>query len=290
MSLAKCSQFIATNPYFSYNKIVLGCYGTLIKKGYHKAWNHFLLLHQQYQRNNLKKQQSNESNLIGLLLSSSETQTKLFSHQALFALNDTTPMETAQAVLLKHDRFFPVASLAAQQITATDVHGRAVAHAAPRSQGARFSICEAKIWRLVWVDQILLIWGLYVLANRDQGLPVIAAHHLGSTVEPVQQAVAHLTEMRHFFPARPQRARARQSVALALSPHVQLHCLAVENLGKRSSAGWGFGGRRERRGERGQWGGKQQKRKEKAKINQTDKLWLLTCSKLKQECFQQMTS
>lgn len=158
------------------------------------------------------------------------TQTKLFSHQALFALNNATPMETAQAVLLKHHRFFPVASLAAQQIAATDVHGRAVAHAAPRAQGARLAICKAKIWRLVRVDQILLIWGLYVLANRDQGLPVVAAHHLGSAVEPLQQAVAHLAEMRHFFPARPQRARARQSVALALSPHVQLHCLAAESL------------------------------------------------------------
>lgn len=141
-------------------------------------------------------------------------------------------MEATQAVLLEHHRFFPVASLAAQQIAAADVHGRAVAHAAPRSQGARFSICEAKIWRLVGVDQVLPVWGLYVLAHRDQGLPVVATHHLGSTVEPVQQAVAHLTEMRHLFPARTQRARARQSVALALSPHVQLHCLTAENLEK----------------------------------------------------------
>lgn len=115
-------------------------------------------------------------------------------------------MEAAQAVLLKHHRLLPVASLAAQQVTAADVHGRAVAHAPPCSQRARFPIRKAKVWRLVRVYQILLVRRLYVLADGYQGLPIVAAHHLGSTVEALQQAVAHFTEMRHLFPARAQGA------------------------------------------------------------------------------------
>lgn len=57
------------------------------------------------------------------------TETELLSDQTLFALNHATPVETTQAVLLKHDSFLPVAPLAAEQITSTDVHGRAVTHA-----------------------------------------------------------------------------------------------------------------------------------------------------------------
>lgn len=152
-------------------------------------------------------------------------ETQLFSDRALFALDHATPVETTQAVLLKHHRFLPVASLAAQQVAAADIHGRAVAYAAPRPQRTRFPVGEAEIGRLVRVDQVLLVGGFDVLANGDQGLAVVAPHHLGRPVEALQQAVAHLAEVRHLFPACAQGARARQSVALALCPHVELHRL-----------------------------------------------------------------
>lgn len=158
------------------------------------------------------------------------TETKLFSNQALFALDDTTPVETTQAVLLKHHCFFSVASFAAQQITATYVHGCAVAYTPLCSQWSRFSICKTEIRRLVRVDQILLVRWLYILADGDQGLAVIAAHHFGSAVEPLQQAVTHFAEMGHLFPACAQGARAWQSMALALSPHVELYCLIGERV------------------------------------------------------------
>ncbi|TNN88774.1 hypothetical protein EYF80_001106 [Liparis tanakae] len=45
-----------------------------------------------------------------------------------------------------------------------------------------------KIGRLVGVDQILPVWRLDVLADGDQGLAVVAAHHLGGAVEALQQA------------------------------------------------------------------------------------------------------
>lgn len=67
-------------------------------------------------------------------LSSSVTETKLFTDKAFLALNYTTPVETTQTVLLKHHCFLPVATLAAQQVTAADVHGCAVAYASPRSE------------------------------------------------------------------------------------------------------------------------------------------------------------
>lgn len=134
------------------------------------------------------------------------TETKLFLDQALFALDHTTPVETTQTVLLKHHCFLPVAALTAQQVTPADVHGCAIAHAPPCPQRTSFPICKAEIGRLVRVDQILFIWRLYILANRDQGLAIVAAHHFGSAVEALQQAVAYLTEMWHLFPACSQGA------------------------------------------------------------------------------------
>lgn len=167
--------------------------------------------------------------LTALNLSSSLTETQLFSDQAFLALNHATPVETTQAVLLEHHCFLPVAALAAEQVAAADVHGRAVAYAPPRSQRASFSICDTEIRRLVRVDQVLLVRRLYVLADRDQGLAVVAAHHLGGAVETLKEAVAYLPEMRHLLPARAQGTRPRQSVAFALCPHVELYRLGGES-------------------------------------------------------------
>lgn len=140
--------------------------------------------------------------MCDLDLGSSVAETQIFSDQALLTLHHATPVETTQTILLEHHRLLPVAALAAQQIAAADVHGRAVAHASPRPQGTRFPIRQAEIGRLVRVDQILLIGRFYVLAHGDQGLSVVAPHHLGRTVESLQQVVAHLTEGRHLLPAR----------------------------------------------------------------------------------------
>lgn len=153
------------------------------------------------------------------------TETELFSNEAFFALNYTTPVEITQAVLLKHHRFLLVATVTAQQVTAADVHGRAVAYASPRPQGASFSICQAKIGRVIRVDQVLLVRRLYALPNRNQGLAVVATHHFESAVEAVQKSFPHLTEIRHFPPTRSQGARPRQSVTFTFCPHVELHCL-----------------------------------------------------------------
>lgn len=153
------------------------------------------------------------------------TETELFSDEAFLALNYATPVEATQAVLLKHHRFLAVSTLAAQQVAAAGVHGCAVAYAAPCPQGASFSICQAKIRRVVRVDQVLLVRRLYVLPDWNQGLAVVAAHHLEGAVEAPQQSVSHLAERRHFPPAGSQGARARQSVTFALCPHVELHRL-----------------------------------------------------------------
>lgn len=137
----------------------------------------------------------------------SVTETELFPNEAFLALNYTTPVEMTQAVLLKHQRLLLVASLAAQQVTAADVHGCAVAYAAPCPQGTSFSIRQAKIGRVIGVDQVLLVRWFYVLPDRNQGLAVIATHYLERTIEALQQSVPHLPEMRHFPPTCSQGAR-----------------------------------------------------------------------------------
>lgn len=152
-------------------------------------------------------------------------ETEFFSNYAFLTLNYTTPVEVTQAVLLKHQRFLLVATLAAQQVTAADVHGCAVAHAALCPQGASFSIRQAKIGRVIGVDEVLLVRRLYVLPNRNQGLAVVATHHFESAVEALQKPVSHLAERRHFPPTRSQGARPRQSVTFTFCPHVELHRL-----------------------------------------------------------------
>lgn len=62
------------------------------------------------------------------------TETEFFPHRALLTLHHAAPVEAAEAVLLEHHRLVPVATLTAQQVTATHVHGCAVAHTAPRAQ------------------------------------------------------------------------------------------------------------------------------------------------------------
>lgn len=120
---------------------------------------------------------------------------------ALFALDHAAPVEATQTVLLKDHRFLAVAALAAEQIAAADVHGGAVAHAPPRAQRTRFTVGQTEVGRFVRVDQILPVRRLDVVADGDQRLAVVAAHHFGSAVEPLQEAVAHLAEMGHLFPA-----------------------------------------------------------------------------------------
>lgn len=186
------------------------------------------------------------------------TETELLPNKTLLALNHAAPVEATQAVLLKHHRLLPVAALAAQQVAPADVHGRAVTHAAPGSQRPGFPIRQAEIGRLVRVDQILLVRRLDVLADGDQSLSVVASHHLGGAVEAFQQAVAHLAEMGHLLPARPQRTRARQAVALTLRPHVELHRLRG---GEGRKGGGGERGGRQERGQRGQAGGGTQKQR-----------------------------
>lgn len=141
-------------------------------------------------------------------ISSSVTETKLFSDRALLALDNTTPVKSTQAVLLKHHCLLLVAALAAQQVTAANVHGCAVARAPPGAQRACFTISQAEVWRLVRVNQVLFVWRLYVLAHRDQCLAIVAAHHFGRTVKTLQQPVTDLTKMRHLFPACAQCARS----------------------------------------------------------------------------------
>ena len=156
------------------------------------------------------------------------TEAELLAHRALLALHHAAPVEAAQAVLLELQRLVAVSALAAQQVTATHVHGGAVAGAAARAQRARLAVGLAEVGRLGRVDEVLAVGGLDVVAHGDQRLAVVATHHLGGAFEALQQPVAHLTERCHLLPARAQRARARQPVALTLHAHVELHCLGEE--------------------------------------------------------------
>lgn len=61
-------------------------------------------------------------------------QAELFAHCALPTLYHTAPMETAKAILLQQQCLITVTTSTAQQVTATHVHGGAVAHTPTRAQ------------------------------------------------------------------------------------------------------------------------------------------------------------
>lgn len=136
-------------------------------------------------------------------VSGSVTQTQFLPNRALFTLHNATPVETAETVFLQNHSFLPVTPLATQQVTSAYVQSRAVAHSAPGAQRPRLSVGQAEVRRLGQIDQVLLVRRFDVLAHGDDSFTVVPTHHFRGSVEALEQAVAHLTEVRHFFPAGP---------------------------------------------------------------------------------------
>lgn len=111
------------------------------------------------------------------------TEAEFLANWTLFTLDNATPVELTEAVLLQNDNFISIPPLTAQQVTATHVQCRAVAGSPPGPRGTCLSVWKAKVRRLSRIDQILFIWSFYVLADRDQCLSIIASHHLWCTIE-----------------------------------------------------------------------------------------------------------
>lgn len=153
------------------------------------------------------------------------TQTQFLPDRALFTLDHAAPVETAETVFLQDHRLVPVAPLATQKVTSAHVQRRAVAHPPARAQRTRLPIGQAEVRRLGRVDEILLVWRFDVLPHWNESLTVVPTHHFGCPVEALKQTVAHLAEERHFLPAGPQSARARQPVTFTFSSHIILHRL-----------------------------------------------------------------
>lgn len=155
------------------------------------------------------------------------TEAELLADWTLFTLDNATPVESTEAVLLQNNNFISIPSLTAQQVTPTHVQSCAVAGSPPGSWRTCLPVWKTEVRWLSRIDQILFIWSFYVLANRDQCLSIIASHHLWCTIETLEKTVAHFPEPRQLLPAGTQCAGTRQPMAFAFSPHVVLHCLQL---------------------------------------------------------------
>jgi hypothetical protein len=70
---------------------------------------------------------------------------------------------------------------------------------------------------------------------RHETPPVVGRQHFDSSVKVLLEPIAYVSERWHFTPARPQRARTRQTMTLALQPHVILHRLQQNTNAESSS-------------------------------------------------------
>lgn len=135
------------------------------------------------------------------------------------------PAEPALAVdLLLYDPGV-VASAATEQLAAVDALAGGVASTPLGAERARLPVRFAEVGRVLAVDQIVPVGRLNGRPLGDEAVPVVARDHFGRAVERLLQPIAHVAERRHFPPTGANRARSRQTVALALRPHEVPHRL-----------------------------------------------------------------
>lgn len=147
---------------------------------------------------------------------------------ARLANHFAAPEEPALAVLFDGDLRLGVTPPAAQKVAAPHAHRVRVALSPSSADGADLAVPLAEVWRLLGVDEVLVGGGLDGVGLRDEGLAVVGDDHLEGPLELVLESVPHVPEDRHLPPAGLERARARQSMALALPPHVAHHRLGTE--------------------------------------------------------------
>lgn len=150
----------------------------------------------------------------------SEAEAELLAHAAAVALHHAAPVEATQAVLLELHALLAVPAAAAQQVTAAEVQGTAVAGAAARARRAGAPVGSAEVGRVGGVEQVGAARRLKSADGGQQGLAVVGSHDTRGAVEALEQPRAHLPERGQLLPAGSQRARARQPMALALGARV----------------------------------------------------------------------
>lgn len=151
---------------------------------------------------------------------------------ARIARDVTTPLKPTPAVDRLVDRLLAVAPVAAEQIAPVHPLRCGVALSTPSAQRAHLQIGFAKVRRILRVDEIGPVGWLDGLLFGQEALAVVAGNDFGSAVEFVLQFVTDLAKRGHLQPARLERARARQAVALALRFHVILYSLSTNIIYK----------------------------------------------------------
>lgn len=114
---------------------------------------------------------------------------------------------------------------AAQQVAAAEVRSGAVAGAATRAGRAGAPVGSAEVGRVGCVEEVGAARRLQSADRGQQSLAVVGSHNTRGAVEALEQPRAHLAERGQLLPAGPQRARARQPVALALGARMAPHGL-----------------------------------------------------------------
>lgn len=170
----------------------------------------------------------------------SKAEAELLAHAAAVALYYAAPVEAAQAVLLELHALLAVPAAAAQQVTTAEVRGAAVAGAAARARRAGAPVGGAEVWRVGGVEEVGAAWRFECADGWQQGFAVVGAHDARCAVEALQQPRAHLTERGQLLPAGAQRARAGQTVALALGACVAPHGLGGAKDRKMGTVGGGW--------------------------------------------------
>lgn len=141
------------------------------------------------------------------------------------ARDPTAPQELAVAAALLSDEPGIEPPGAAETLAGPRPGGGGVAGAALGAEGSADPVRLAEIGRLLRVDEVASArpWGWS--RGGDEVPPVVARDHPGGRLEAPPQRPPHGPEGRQPTPAATHRARAGETVALALRDHEPLHSL-----------------------------------------------------------------
>lgn len=131
----------------------------------------------------------------------SKAEAELLAHAAAVTLHYAAPVEAALAVLLELHALLAVATATAQQVTAAEIWGTAIAGTTTRAGRAGAPIGGAEIRRVGHVEKVGAAWRLERVDRWQQGFAIVRAHDPRGAVEALQQPRTHLAERGQLLPA-----------------------------------------------------------------------------------------
>lgn len=150
--------------------------------------------------------------------------------QAVLTAHGTAPVEFTLTLGHPGDMGCVIASPTTHDFAAVHASGSQVAHTACCAQGARLSVPDTVVWRVLKIHEVVFRWLLKSLVGYSEAGAVLVHDHLDGPVVLPPEIVACLPEVSHGQPARPQSTRATHAMTLALLFQEALYSLPSSSV------------------------------------------------------------